>query len=221
MKIALVGMTLFGRSLALKLTQLKAEVIAIDSEIERIEQIKNDVAMAVALDATDVRELKKQGIHEVDALVCCMDKDFEASLLIAITAKRIGIRRVLSRTSTHTHAQILKQIGVDVVVLPEVEAAEDLGRRLLMPTLQNYLQLIEGYGIAEIAAPKEFHGRAIGDLRIGETYRVNLVSFRRVLPNNTIWINVVPTGADVLNAGDTITLCGNDTNLKKMSELPA
>jgi len=223
MKIAVVGMTQFGRSLALKLTQLGAEVIAIDSNEERIEQIKNDVSMSVVMDASEDRELRNQGIHEADALACCFDTNFEANLLVVICAKRIGIKRIICRTSTATHAQILKQVGADIVVLPEADAAEDLGRRLLMPALENYFQLLEGYGVAEIATPRAFQGRSIGDMRIADEYRVNLVAVRRRDASNprVLRVNVLPKPADVLQAGDTLTLVGSDANLRRIADLPS
>jgi trk system potassium uptake protein TrkA len=222
MKVAIAGMTLFGRSLALKMTQLGAEVIALDNDSERIAQVMNDVSMAVTLDPTDERELRRQGIHEVDAFASCVDTNFEANLLTALAAKRLGIRRVIARTSTPRNAEILRQVGIDIVVLPEAEAAADLGLRLIMPTLESYYRLIEGFGIAEMIAPKAFRDKAISDLNLAEQYRVNLVAYRRSDPNNpnVLRINVVPKGTDVLHAGDILTLAGNDANLKKISELP-
>ena len=140
---------------------------------------------------------------------------------MAICAKRIGIKRVVCRTSTPTHAQILRQVGADIAVLPEADAAEDLGRRLLMPSLENYFQLLEGYGVAEMGTPRAFLGRPLSELRIAEDYRVNLVAFRRrdAVNPQALRINILPKPTDVLQAGDTLTLVGSDANLRRIAEL--
>src|SRR5687768_13809831 len=97
MKAAVVGLGLFGKSLALKLAQAGAEVIAIDSKMDLIDDVRHDVAVAVKLDATDERELRAQGVHQVDVLVASIGDNFEANQLVVILAKKMGIKRVLAR----------------------------------------------------------------------------------------------------------------------------
>lgn len=131
MKVAVVGLGLFGMSLALELARAGAEVIAIDENMELCNDVKNEVAVAVRLDATDERELRAQGVHQVDVLVASIGNDFEANLLLILLAKEMGIPRVIARAPSKRHAKILLRIGADEVILPEIDAAAATAKSLL------------------------------------------------------------------------------------------
>jgi len=131
MKVAVVGMGLFGRSLALDLARAGAEVIAIDIDVEKLDVVRDEVAVAVALDATEEKELRAQGVHKVDLLVASIGDDFEANQLLVVLAKAMGVPRILARAPSKRHARILDLLGATEVVLPEVEAAERTARRVL------------------------------------------------------------------------------------------
>lgn len=131
MKVAVVGMSLFGRALAVDLARAGAEVLAIDNDPEKIDDVRDEVAVAVCLDATDAKELREQGVHTVDLLVASIGSNFEANQLVVVLAKELGIPRVLARAPSTNHARILALLGADEVVLPEIEAAERIARKLL------------------------------------------------------------------------------------------
>ena len=91
MKVAVVGLGLFGKHVALDLARTGADVIAIDSNLDLVDDVKDEVALAVKLDATDEKELRAQGVHEVDVLVASIGDNFEANQLLVIVAKQLGI----------------------------------------------------------------------------------------------------------------------------------
>jgi trk system potassium uptake protein TrkA len=218
MKIAVVGLGLFGKSLALQLARAGAEVIAIDARLDLVDDVKDAVSSAVKLDATDEKELRSQGIHQADVLVASIGDNFEANQLLVILAKKIGIRRVVARAPSETHARILGLVGADEVVLPEEQAAEDLSRKLVQPSLKGYFELIEGYSVAEILAPASFHGKRLADLELKTRYRVNLIAITRPGPDpqGRPSINAVPMGSDLIEKGDTLAVAGRDEDLKSL-----
>ncbi len=134
MKVAVVGLGLFGRALAVDLARAGAEVVAIDTDMSLVDDVRDEVAVAVCLDATDVKELRAQGIHRVDVLVASIGNDFEANQLLVVLAKELGIQRIVARAPSANHARILKLLGAHEVVLPEVEVAERMARTLLGET---------------------------------------------------------------------------------------
>jgi len=131
MKVAVVGMGLFGNSLALDLARAGVEVIAIDHEIGKLGDVRDEVALAVALDATDEKALRAQGVHRVDVLIACIGNDFEANQLLVVLAKKLGIPRVVARAPSPNHSRILTLLGADEVVMPEIEMAERMARKML------------------------------------------------------------------------------------------
>jgi len=131
LKVAVVGMGIFGRALAVDLARAGAEVIAVDKDMELVDDVHDDVTLAVCLDATDEKELRAQGIHKVDVLVASIGNNFEANQLLVVLAAQIGIPRIVARAPSANHARILKLLGAHEVVLPEVEVAERMARSLL------------------------------------------------------------------------------------------
>ena len=89
MKCAIIGLGEFGKVLALKLASRGAEVIGVDTNIELIEDVKNDVSLAVKLDATNERDLISQGIDKVDVIVASMGRNFEINALVVVHGKEI------------------------------------------------------------------------------------------------------------------------------------
>jgi len=131
MRVAVVGLGLFGRALAVDLARAGADVVAIDSDQALVDDVRDEVALAVCLDATNERELRAQGVHKVDVLVASIGNDFEANQLLVVLARELGIPRVLARAPSANHARILKLLGAHEVVLPELEVAERMARALL------------------------------------------------------------------------------------------
>ncbi len=217
MKVAVIGLGQFGKSLAVQLAKAGAEVIAIDSDMEVVDDVKNDVALAVKMDATDERDLKSQGVQKVDVVVASIG-DFEANQLVTVLAKRFGVSRVIARAASPTHARILKLIGADDVILPEDEAASKLTQRLMLPSLHNYFELIEGYSVAELAVPETFHGKTLQELDLRRRFGVNLIALKRKGTDRTL-VDPVPAPTEILRPGDVIAVAGADASLAKMLDM--
>ncbi len=218
MKIVVVGLGTFGQSVALHLARAGVEVIAIDSNMDLVDDVKDEVAVAVKLDATDEKELRAHGVHEADALVASMGDKFEVNQLLVMLAKQMGIPRVVARARAVVHARILRLIGADEVVLAEERSAEDLARRLSHPSLKGYFELIEGYSVAEIEAPASFHGRSLEDLDLKKRFRVAVVAITRAAEKEggKHSVNVVPLGKDVILKGDVLAVVGSDVDIKSL-----
>jgi trk system potassium uptake protein len=218
MKVAVVGLGTYGRELAVTLARGGAEVIAIDANMDLVDDVKDEVAIAVKLDATDERELRAQGVNEVDVLVACIGDNFEVNQLLIIQAKKLGIKKVVARTPSPVHARILKLIGADTVVMPEVQAAQVTADQILQPSLKAYFRLIEGYSVAEIEAPASFHGKTLIELNLKQKYRVNLLVIRRPgkMDGDSPKVNAVPLGSDTIESGDIIAVAGLDDDIKRL-----
>jgi trk system potassium uptake protein TrkA len=220
MKIAVVGLGQFGRSLATRLGRAGMEVIAVDSNLERVDDVKDEVSLAVKLDATDENDLKSQGLHEVDVLVAAIKENFEANELVVVLAKRMHVPRVVALASSPMHARILRLIGADEVILPMEEAVDRLFMRMLQPSLRNILQLVPGYTIAEIEAPKEFIGKTLKELQVRTRYGVSVIGimkkgYRKDAPKKEL-MNLVPGPDAELQAGDTLMIAGDDASVQKL-----
>jgi len=224
MKCAIIGLSEFGKVLALKLASRGAEVIAVDTNIALIEDVKNDVSLAVKLDATNERDLISQGINKVDVIVASMGRNFEINALVVVMAKKFGIPKIIARATNSIHARILRQIGATEVVQPEEKSAEQLSHRLLFTGLKSYLELMQGYSIVEIEISKKYEGKTLHQVIPRSKYKVNIIAVkgkRRLLGDvnhREDTINIVPQDSDELHDKDVITVAGADSDLARLLE---
>jgi len=178
-RFLIIGLGRFGQRLARTLTEAGQEVIAADKTEDLVERVRDEVALAVRLDATDEEPLKAQEVGDVDAAVVSIGEDFEANVLATTTLKAMGVPKVISRASSGTQRRILRRVGADEVILPEEEVADRLARQLVNPNIVEHLSLSEGHSLVQVRAPKAWHDKTVGEIDLRRKYEVNLVAIRR------------------------------------------
>ncbi|MCX5676142.1 MAG: TrkA family potassium uptake protein [Planctomycetota bacterium] len=220
-RFMVIGLGRFGQRLAKALTEAGHEVIAIDKREELVERVRDEVALAVCLDATDPDPLKSQGAGDIDAAVVCIGEDFESNALATATLKSLGVPVVISRASTEIQRRILTAIGADQVVLPEEEVADRLAGHLANPNILEHLELAEGHSLIQIRAPADWVGRTLGEIDLRRKHEVNLVAIKRQVVSRTpeggqtVEQQVVdlPMAHTVIREGDILVLVGSTESL--------
>lgn len=223
-RIAVVGLGRFGMAVVEQLAASGAQVIAVDSDRELVDEVKHRVDVAVVLDSTDERALRSQEIHKVDVLIVAIGENFEAALLTAAIAKKqLKIPRVICRAATSIHAEIFSQIGADEVIQPESETGRQLARKLANPFLEDFVDLGEGFTLIEMHAPSSFRGKTLRDLNLRVRYGVNLVAIRRTVRSvNRSGIEQtreslsVPQPDEIIQTEDTLLLIGSTEDLSRL-----
>ena len=225
-QFAVIGLGLFGAKVARTLSQLGAEVIAIDKNFELIDAIKDDVLIAVQLDGTDREALESQNIKEVDAAIVAMGSDFEETLLTVVTLKQIGVQKVISRAGTSVRREILERVGCDRVVLPEEEVGLNVAKELVSGFFFDQIAVGDEYSIAQLVAPNDFIGKSIIELNLRGAYRLNIVTIKRKVPRPSFFghelvehIIAVPKPEDLILEGDILVLFGHDNDLSHLADM--
>jgi trk system potassium uptake protein TrkA len=222
-RFVVIGLGKFGQTLAKTLSKEGAEVIAIDTNADRVEDIMESVTLAVRMDATDEKALRHQGVDKADVVVIGIGNDFEACELCTMLVQKIGAKRVITRASDSTKAKILALIGAHEIVVPEEEAAHRLAMRLLKPNIIDYIELAEGHSLVQVIAPKFFHGRSIRDIDLRKKYDVNLVAVKKRLPIQgkpgqfEEKVLDVPRPDDLIEPTDILFLVGKDESLAALT----
>jgi len=178
-KYVVIGLGQFGEAIARNLSAKGVEVLAIDNNENHIEAIKDDVAMAVTMDATDIRALRTQNIQEADAVVMAIGEDFEALLLSTVYVQELGAKRVIARAHGRQQRMILEKMGVEEILSPEDEVAKVVTEQLLNPSVLSFLELPDDYEIVEIKAPQGIINKAVGEINLRNKYKINLVTIKR------------------------------------------
>ncbi|MBL0922186.1 MAG: TrkA family potassium uptake protein [Phycisphaerales bacterium] len=213
-RFAVIGLGRFGSRLAQNLAAAGAEVIAIDHSRQIVEELRDKVTLAIALDATDEQALRLQGIDQVDCAVVGIGNNFEANALATVLLRSIGVKRIISRAGNQMQAQILQRIGADGVVRPEDEAADRWSHRLLAPFTIDHIELAESYAIIQMPTPGAWVGKTLAELDMRRKHQVTLVAIKRLAG-----AEAPRTGAPGLPAGAAIGPSDQDL-LERIVEAP-
>jgi len=223
-RFMVIGLGRFGRRLAQALTKAGNEVIAVDIREELVERVRDEVALAVTLDATDPEPLKAQDVVNVDAAIVSIGEHFEANALATATLKALNVPLVVSRASSEIQRRILSRIGADQVIFPEEEMADRLASQLANPNIVEHLALAAGHSLVQIRAPAEWHDRTLGEIDLRRKYEVNLVAIKRPVKarsedgTETVQEEVVdlPMAHTVIREGDVLVLVGSTESLDNL-----
>lgn len=217
MKYAVIGLGEFGRSAALGFARKGAEVIAVDINMERVNRVKDEVALAVRLDASHEDAMRSHGIDKVDVLVAAIGDNFEAQVLVVVHARQENIGKIIARATTPDHIRVLKAVGADEAFNPEEEAARWMVQRLLISNISSYFELAEGFSVIEVEAPADVVGKTIQDLDLRRRFRLNLVAIKRMSGAGAKEVltafNPVPDPGQSIENGDILALAGSVLDL--------
>jgi len=217
---AVIGLGRFGSAMATTLAELGHEVIGIDGSQDIIERLADRLHAAAALDATDERALKAAGIQEVDCAVISIGENIEASLLVVMLVKDLGIKRIVAKAVTPLHGRILERIGVDRVIFPEHDMAVRVAHSLVVPNVLDYIELSRDFSIIELPAPAEFAGKTLRELALRNRYGLTLIAIKRKTQTGSGEVtNVSPSADDLVLAGDVLSLLGPNEQLSQLDML--
>ena len=224
-RFAIIGLGRFGTSLATTLAEGGAEVVAIDADKRVIERIKDDVTLAVTLDATDEHALRSLNLEKVDAAIVCIGESFEANQLATLLLKNIGVKLVIAKATTPLQRHILRLIGADQVVSPEEEMGAKLAKHLLVPLALEMIPLAEGFSIMELKAPPAFVGKALKDLKLRQRFGINVVAIKKHHPPESedaspvlATIDNLPRPMSIIEEHDILIVIGHEDGLRKLGE---
>ncbi|MGB9771535.1 MAG: potassium channel family protein [Candidatus Kapaibacteriota bacterium] len=224
-KFCVIGLGYFGFNLALRLSELGAEVLAIDNHQEVVDRISEKVAHAVCMNATDERALRSLGLKDMDAVIVAIGEGFESSVLTTAILQEIGVKKIYNRVTSPIHERILRLMNVTEILLPEAEAAEQLANRLMIPGVLNYYLITEEYGIFEIETPEMFHNKTLAQIQLRNKYNLNLITLKRLKKSRGLLsrgehaefeVVGVPTADLVLSEGTIMVLFGKEEDVKNL-----
>lgn len=179
MKFCIIGLGRFGKQLAKSLSELNAEVLAIDSDEHEIAGVHNYVTQALCTEIIDTASLEAIGIDEIDVVIIGIGENIAQSILIAaIIKKRFKHVKVVARATSQTQKEILDLLKVDLVVRPEEETAIDLADMLSSP-FNNLARLSKNFSIGLISVPSEFVSKRIKDVDFYDNYKLNCIAVKR------------------------------------------
>lgn len=226
-QIAVIGLGTFGENVVRFLQKADCEVLAVDENEDRVQAVSEFCTHAIEADATDERVLKELALNKFDIVVVAIGQKLEASILITMLLKNMGVKNVITKALTPLHAKVLRKIGADRIVFPERDVAERLVNSVLSPNILDVIDLSAEYNIVEIKTPKKLAGKTLKDSQIRTIYGVNVVAIKRKEPfiddeGNTDFketLSLSPTSEYELAEGDVLVIIGKTDKISKLKEL--
>ena len=208
---AVIGAGRFGQSVAKTLYSLGHEVLVIDRNEEVVQAMSKYCTHAIIGDGRDENVLNAGGIRNFDVAIVAVGADFQASVLISVMLKEVGIPYVIAKVQSEIHGRVLEKVGVDNIIFPERDSGVRLARNLSLNNFVDYMELSPDYSIAEIHCPESWVGKSLTELDIRSTYGVNVMAIK-----NESHINVSPTAQDRLAAGDVLIVMASKEDLNRI-----
>lgn len=212
MKVAILGLGRFGSQLVEELVGMGVEVLAVDADNARVNQLAETATLAAAGDLTDFEFLSSLGLETYDTVAVAIGSDVATSVLLTLTLKRrLELAHVVAKASTKDHAEALRLTGADIVVNPEQEAAIRLAHTLGPSShLGEYLSLGPTFGCAKLEAPESAYGKPIGTLDAFTRHHVVLLALVR-----EDVVTFRPDREVEVEPGDVWLIAGDDEQLRK------
>lgn len=218
-QFAVIGLGRFGFSVAKTLVELDSEVIAIDREEERVKSVTDFATYSVQLDAMDEKALRSVGVQNVDTAIVSIGENIEASILVVMILKEMGIKNIIAKAVTPLHGKVLENLGVHRIVYPERDMAVRVAHSLIRPKVLEELELSEEYSIVELPTPKDLIGKTLKESQLRSKYGVNLIAIKRKVIEKGItrevW-NVNPLPTDIMEEGDILVIIGSNKDIDRL-----
>lgn len=208
--ILLIGLGNFGKHIALELNRLNHQVMAIDDDEERINDILPYVTSAQIGDCTNVEFLDSLGVNNFDVCIVAIGSDFQSSLETTSNLKELGAKLVVSRASREVQAKFLLRNGADEILFPEKQLAKWAAIRYGSSHLLDYIELDEEHAIYEVSVPDNWCNKSIGEINIRQKYNISIMAIKR---NGEIKMTLTPD--TILTSDITLLVLGEYEVLKK------
>ncbi|MHC4789303.1 MAG: potassium channel family protein [Planctomycetota bacterium] len=223
-RIAVFGLGRFGFGLAVRLAELGADVLAVDSSAELVEEIDQRVARAICLDATNEFAMDRLDPSSIDLAVVCIGRNIEAGLLVTAVLQRLNVAEIWVRAIDPNQAQILEAMGVRRIVSLEKEMARQVAQEIATTGTQVLAPITANHSLAEVKAKAEFVGKTLIELDFRNRYGLNIVAIksREVTtgpegPEKVqVHVNDLPHADDVIQEGDVLVVIGSDDKIAEL-----
>jgi trk system potassium uptake protein TrkA len=223
MKYIVIGLGDYGYVLAEELAAVGHEVIGVDKESTRVEPIKEKLAAAFMMDATDEQALSALPLHNVDAVIVAIGENFGASVRVAALLVQMKVEHIFARANDEVHRSILQAFKIEKILSPEADAAHNLVERIEFGYDIETFSVDKDYAVAKFSVPGKLYGYTVPQLHIEEEFGLRLMAtIRGKVQKNALGIkyterNVVEVIPEdfALAEGDQLVVFGKYSDFRR------
>jgi trk system potassium uptake protein TrkA len=208
-QVCIIGLGKFGFHMGRCLVELGREVLGVDGDAEKVKNAQGVFTQVYQLDARDKRALEQIHVDEMSHVVVSVGHSMEASILISLYLKELGVPQVWVKAISTDHEKLLNKIGVDMVFIPERFAAKNMAHQLASPGLIEYLPMDRNVALKEIGIDG-WAGQTLRQLDLTNKHQVQVIAWKRYDAEN---YSFIPKADKALSQGDKLVLVGREDKL--------
>ncbi len=209
-----LGLGRFGRSAAMELYSRGADVMAVDSDADRVDAIQGMVTHAIQADVTDTEALRQLSLQDFDVAIVAIGEDLKASSVITMMLKEMRVPYVVAKAQDELHGRMLQKLGADRIVYAERDMGKRIANSLLSNNILDYIELSNDVAMVEIAPLSSWLNRPLGELNLRKKPGINVIAIRS---NGEIRVSL---DADtVIRSGDLLLVVGEQAALDRMKRM--
>lgn len=207
-----IGLGRFGLALAKALAKEGKDVIAIDSDENKIKEVRNDTEYAYVVSELTKAALQETGIQNCDAVIVCIGEKIDTSILTTLNVVSLGVPKVIAKANTYEHGLILEKLGAEVVY-PEHDMAVRLAKRLLTNNVLDYIMLSDDIEISVLTLTDKLIGESVAGINIRKKLGLNIIA---IMHNGKTITNIEPEYQ--FEKGDVMIVIGNRKNIEQFED---
>lgn len=176
---AVLGLGIFGSTVAKTLSAYDCEVLALDVDIKCVNRMADIVTQAMQCDITDLEQLRTAGVADCDVAIVGMGNHLEETVLAVINLKELGVPYIIAKAKNKRYMQIFSKVGADRVVRPEKEMGAQVAKSLLSKNIIDMIDIDDEYSMVEIEAPGSWVGKSLRELDVRNRFGINVLGIRK------------------------------------------
>ena len=211
----IIGLGRFGGSICRTLVESGQEVLAIDSSEDRVNEYMNIATHAVVANAQDEMTLRSLGIRNFDHVIVAIGEDIQASILVTLMVKEMGVPNILAKAQNEYHARVLDKIGADMVVHPERDMGIRIAHKLVSRNILDYIELSSEFSLAEVRVTNpKFYNKTLAELNFRQRFGLTVVAIRR----SKTEVIASPDASEIVRENDNLLVIGDTADVDLLDE---
>lgn len=212
-QFAVFGLGRFGGTMVNELHNYGAEVLAVDADIEKVEDYMHLATQAVQANTTEEAVLKSLGISNFDYVIVSYGDNLQESILTTLLLKEMGVKNVWVKAQNDYHHRVLEKIGADRIIHPERDMAKRIAHRLVSEKVLDFIELSNEFSIVEVRSTNKVANHTLAELDTRAKFGCTIVAIK-----NSGEIKVSPSAEEVINLDDILVVIGHNRDIERFEK---
>lgn len=213
---AVLGLGIFGSTVAKTLSMFNCEVLALDYDIKCVNRMADIVTQAMQCDITDLEQLRTAGVADCDVAIVGMGNHLEETVLAIINLKELGVPHIIAKAKNKRYMQIFMNVGADRVVRPEKEMGVQVAKSLLSNNIIDMIDIDDDYSMVEVQAPDNWVDKSLRELDVRNRFGINVLGIRKHQDRK---LSISPDASYIIEKEDHLMVIADAESIEQMDFL--